>query len=395
MKMKKLFSVLAILVCMAMLAACATPTAQTVYVTQEVKVVETKEVKVVETKEVVKEVEKVKEVTAAAPTVELWSKDEVTAATGSDKCTPLATLPKKLTKATKIGFVGANNAHPFHGAVQKGAEDAAKFYGVEFVNMDAAGGPELDLAETMLTQGVQAIGVLGQGMETIDPVGASAQDKGVIFIPADSGKTEYSPYTYGVSDALSGKRGGELLAEGVKAKSDWSGKDLFFIEATHTGIPACVARTGGAAKAFKEAMGLDDTHMLKMDAAAGNVSDMIKALLTAHPDAKFGMIPCWDQLGVDPWNVAKEAGREKDVMLVTLGGDKPYADLLVSKPENYYGYVEFQPYCEGWGWTETALAILEGARFVPYVPRTVTTQDTIEARYTELYGTLPTAAPKP
>jgi hypothetical protein len=133
-------------------------------------------------------------------------------------------------------------------------------------------------------------------------------------------------------------------------------------------------------------MGLDDEHVLQMDAAAGNVSDMIKAILTAHPNAQFAMIPCWDQLGVDPWNVAREAGRGADVMLVTLGGDKPYADLLITKPQNYYGYVEFQPYCEGWGWAETALALLEGERVVPYVPRMVTTLDTIEARYEELYG---------
>jgi ABC-type sugar transport system substrate-binding protein len=348
-------------------------------------VVTKEEVKVEVTKEVIKEV------TAVPETIEFWKPEEVTAATGADKCQPLATLPKKFKQAWKIGFVGANNAHPFHGVVQKGIEDAAKFYGVEFVNVDAAGNPELDLALTLLTQSVDAMGVLGQGMDTVDPVGAAAQEQGVVFIPADSGKTEYSPYTYGVSDALSGKRGGEMLAEGVKKAQEgaWKDKELFFLETTYTSIPACVARTGGAAKAFKEAMALDDAHMLKIDGVAGAVPDQVQAALTAHPDAVFGLIPCWDQLGVDPWNTAREAGRGKDVMLVTLGGDKPYADLLITKPENYYGYIEFQPYCEGWGWVETALAILDGERFVPYVPRTATTQDTIEARYKELYGALP------
>jgi hypothetical protein len=387
MKMKKLFTLITVLVCLSLLlAACATPTpekvVETVVVTQEV------EKEVVVTKEVEKEVEVL--VTPTAENVEFWTAEEVAAATGAEKCTALATLPKKLTKATKIGFVGANNAHPFHGLVQKGIADAAAFYGIEFVDMDAAGGPVLDLAETLMTQGVQAMGVLGQGMDTIDPIGASAQEKAIIFIPADSGKTEYSVYTYGVSDALSGKRGGELLAEGVKAKmeAEWKDKELFFLEATFNSIPACVARTGGARKAFQEAMGLDDEHIIQFDGAAtgGVLSDIMQATLTAHPDAVFGMIPCWDQLGVDPWNVAKEAGRGSDVMLVTLGGDKPYADLLITKPENYYGYVEFQPYCEGWGWAETAIAILEGVQFVPYVPRTVTTQETIDARYTELYG---------
>jgi len=382
--MKPVRILFAALIVMAMiLSACTTPTAEvkTVVETQIVKETSVVTEKIVETQEVV--------VTATAENIENWAAADVTAATGSEKCVPLATLPKKLNKAVKIGFVGANNAHPFHGTVQKGIEDAAKFYGVEFVNMDAAGGAVLDLAETMMTQDVQAIGVLGQGMDTIDPVGATAQEKAILFIPADSGKTDYSPYTYGVADSLSGKRGGEMLAEGVKKKmeGDWAGKELFFLEATYNSIPACVARTGGAKKAFAEAMALDADHQIQFDGAVGTVSDMIKATLTAHPDAVFGMIPCWDQLGVDPWNVAKEAGRGGDVMLVTLGGDKPYADLLITKPENYYGYVEFQPYCEGWGWTETAIALLEGIQVVPYVPRTATTQDTIDARFAELYGT--------
>ena len=382
--MKKFRIIIAIVMLMAViLSACVTPTPQVIE-KEVIKTVEV-EVEVVKTEVVEKIVEKVVEATAVA--VEFWAPADVTTATGNEKCTPLAALPKTLGNAKKIGFVGANNAHPFHGTVQKGIEDAAKFYGVEFVNMDAAGNPVLDLAETMMTQDVQALGVLGQGMDTIDPIGASAQEKAILFIPADSGKTDYSPYTYGVADSLSGKRGGEMLAEGVQKKmeGDWAGKELFFIEATYNSIPACVARTGGAKKAFVDAMGLDEEHVIQFDGAVGPLADMIQATLTAHPDAVFGMIPCWDQLGVDPWNVAREADRGGDVMLVTLGGDKPYADLLLTKPENYYGYVEFQPYCEGWGWAETAIALLEGIPVVPYVPRNVTTQDTIDARFQELY----------
>jgi ABC-type sugar transport system substrate-binding protein len=375
-----------------LLVACAPAVTPTAQVIESTKLVET--TKIVESTTIV-ESTKLVEVTVAPSAA--WEAADVTAATGPDKCKPLAALPKRFkTPGLKIGFVGANNANPFHGTFQKGARDAAKFYGVEFVDMDAAGGTNLlDLATTMLTQGVKATGVLGQGMDAIDPIGAAAQEKGVLFIPADSGKTEYSPYTYGVSDALSGKRGGELLAEGVKIAqgNEWNGKELFFLEATYTSIPACVNRTGGAAKAFKAAMNLDDKHMLKMDGAAGNVTDIIKTILTAHPKAVFGMIPCWDQLGVDPWNAARESKRGDDVMLVTLGGDKPYADLLVSNPKNYYGYVEFQPYCEGWGWTETALAAIEGVPFTPYVPRMVTTIDNIKTRYIDLYGALPTPAP--
>jgi ABC-type sugar transport system substrate-binding protein len=130
------------------------------------------------------------------------------------------------------------------------------------------------------------------------------------------------------------------------------------------------------------------------DAASGqSTQDLMAAALTAHPEAVFGLTGCWDQLGIDPFNSAREAGRGSDVMLVTMGGDKPTADVLVTKPEGYYGYIEWQPFAEGWGWAETALAILEGVPVKPYQPRFLTTQENIEARYVELYGALPTPAP--
>jgi hypothetical protein len=63
--------------------------------------------------------------------------------------------------------------------------------------------------------------------------------------------------------------------------------------------------------------------------------------------------------------------------------------MLACKPVGFYGYLEFQPYCEGWNWVVTALAILEGERYEPYTPQIVTTQDSIEERFQELYGDLP------
>jgi len=49
----------------------------------------------------------------------------------------------------------------------------------------------------------------------------------------------------------------------------------------------------------------------------------------------------------------------KMTSLVTMGGDKPPADLLVTKPKGYWLHrEEFQPYCEGWGWVKPELAVL-------------------------------------
>ncbi len=390
--MKKLYTLIAILVCMAMLAACATPTPQTVYVTQEVKVVETQEVKVIETKEVVKEVEKVKEVTAAAPTVELWNKDDVTKATGTEACKPLATLPKKLKQPWNLGFIMGNTSHPFFQALHKGIQDAAKFYGVEATMVDAGTSPQGDMLATVLDANVNVVGSMGD----VDAIGARTQELGIPFINVDFGRTDYSPYVYGIPTTIAGTNGGKLLVEGMKKRleSDWKDKEVFFAELTHGGIPSCVQRTGAATNTVKAGLSLDDKHVIKMDVAVTAVEDQVKAFLTAHPKAVMGMIPCWDGLGISPLNNAVEMGRGNDVMLVTLGGDQPTLAYLASKPQGYYGLLEFQPYCEGWGWTETALAVVEGLPFQAYVTDRTVTADTAEARYQALYGALPTPTPK-
>ena len=393
-KTPKLFLVATVVVLV--VTACASPTAlaptaapqvirETVVVTQEVQTTQL----VVETQVVV----------ATETTVEFWKPEEIIAACGVDKCEPLATLPKQFSKPWKLAFVNAIKAHPFHGAVGQGMQAAADFYGVEFIEADAAGGSGtvfLDLAETLFLQNPDAIGVLGQGPATFEPIAASAQAKGVIFIPADSGISEYSSYYYGIPDTKAGITAGELLAQGVQERvgSDWKDRELFFVEFTHSAIPACVHRTGGFRDAFAAKMGLDADHLIMADVAGGQTAqDLMAAALTSHPKAVFGLSGCWDQLGIDPWNSGRESGREDDLMLVTMGGDKPPADLLVTKPKGYYGYVEWQPFAEGWGWVETALAILEGIPVKPYEPKHVTTQENIEERYVELYGALPTPAP--
>src|SRR5215510_6592654 len=336
----------------------------------------------------------------AAQTGATWPSDEIKAATGKDACSPLAQLPKQFKQPWKLGFINPNKGYPFWGAISQSMHDAAKFYGVEFYEVDAAGDSTKypDLMETLLLNKPNVFGVGGSGPEVYEGLAARGQEAGVTFLGLDDGPSAYSPYVYGIPDAFAGKTGGELLIKGVEARlqSDWKGRDLYFIEFTHKGIPACVNRTGGATQAFKEHFKLDDKHVLLADAATGQTpTDLVKAILTAHPDAVFAMIPCWDGLGIEPYNAVKQAGREKDIMMVTLGGDKPPADLLVTKPQGYYGYVEFQPYCEGWGWVESALAIQEGVPFKPYQTRRVTTQADIDARYRELYGDPSAAAATP
>ncbi len=323
----------------------------------------------------------------AAQDGEFWTAEEVMEGTGVERCTPLAELPKEFSQPWKLGFINPNRAHSFWGQVSVGMNAAAEFYGVEFIEMDSAGGPDVELFETLLLNQLDVVGT--HNAVDYEAVAARALDENVPYIGFDNGPTEFSPYVYGIPNGIAGTRGAELLIQGVEERlaDDWEGRELFFLEFTHNGIPACVTRTGAAAETFKEHFELDDEHVIQLDIATGQTDvDLMLSTLTAHPDAVFAMIPCWDGLGIAPFNAAAEAGREADVMLVTLGGDQPPAELLLTKPQGYYGYIEFQPFCEGWGWVESGLAIAEGVHFQPYQTRRAVTQDDIEQRYEELYA---------
>ncbi len=371
------------------LAACATPTPQVIE-----KIVETTvEVEVEKEVVVTKEVETVVEVTP--PPVEYWDPAEVSAATGPEACQPVATLPKEFDEEWVLSFIHVLKSHPFHGTVAKGMEAAAEFYGVELVEGDTAGSggtAVIEMANTVLLEEPNVIGLVGQGPDVRDPVAQAAFDAGAIFLSIDSGRSEWSPYVYGIGDARSGLAGGELMVEGLQERmaGDWAGRELFFVEFTASSIAICLDRTGSLRDVVVEAMGLDEEHVLQADTAAGvDASAFLLDQLTAHPDGVFAFTGCWDGMAIAPYNAAKEAGRESDLMMVTMGGDQTPAEMLYCKPEGFYGYLEFQPYCEGWSWVETALAILEGEHFVPYQPRFTTTQENIEERFVQLYGDPP------
>ncbi|MCP4165246.1 MAG: sugar ABC transporter substrate-binding protein [Chloroflexi bacterium] len=359
-------TMIALSILVLILVSCATPAPQVV----------TKEVTV----EVVKEVE----VTPSPG--ESWTGDEIRDATGKWLCDPVAEIPKELEQEWVVGYINMDKSHPFFSQWDAGMADAAEFYGAKFIGMDASNGASIDQLDPLLAQNPDIIG----SQKDMDAIAAAALDEGIPYLNIDEGQTEYSPYVYGVPNAVAGKLAGEKLVEGLKERmeGDWQGKELFFLEFTHGGVPACVTRTAASAQAVKDGMGLDDDHILMQDPFAIGTTppDMLLATLTANPDAVFGLIPCWDALGIEPYNAARESGREGDILMVTQGADQPTLEFLKSKPVGYYGVLQFKPYCEGWSWLETTLAIQEGIPFRPYTVNEFVSQDNIEERYQELYS---------
>jgi len=197
--MLKRVSIIAIglLVLIAILSACATPTPETITVIETVeKEVQVEVEKTVEV-EVIKEVEKIVEVTPEA--VEYWTPEEVTPNTGPEACVPVASLPKQLSDDYLLAFINVLKSHPFHGVVYKGIEAAAAFYGADLIDGDTAGAggtAAIEMGNTLLLDKPDVIGIIGQGPDTRDPIAQAAYDAGTIFLSIDSGRSEWSPYVY-------------------------------------------------------------------------------------------------------------------------------------------------------------------------------------------------------
>ena len=324
---------------------------------------------------------------SASQSVETWKAEEIIAASGPEKCQPVASIPRKLKKEWTLAFINPNRTHPFFMQRDAGMSAAAVFYGARYIGLDAVNGSSYNLLPGLLEKKPDLLG----SHNDVLAIAAKAQKENIPFLSVDLMPSKKGFYPYGVPDATAGKLGADLLVEALQERmgGEWINKELFFLGFTAQSIPACVTRTAAAAQAIKDGLKLDDAHVLIIDPNVEKTTaeKVLLLMMTDHPQAVFGLIPCWDQLGIDPYKAVAAAGYESRLLLVTLGGDKSNLEFLKTKPVGYYGLVEFQPYCEGWSWIETALAILVGVPFEPYqVSRTVT-QAGVEARYAELYGT--------
>ncbi len=315
-----------------------------------------------------------------------WSAEEVAAATAPEQCQPVAALPQQRQKEWILGFINPNLTHPFFHQRDAGMAAAAEFYGVNYVSLDANNDSSYKLLASLMEENPDLIGSHNE-VDTLAPI---AKAENIPFLSVDLMPVKFDLHPYGVPNALAGKLGGELLIQGIKEKiaGEWKDKELFFLGLTASSIPACVTRVEAATQTVMEGLGLDENHLLYWDSDAGGKSPdaTLLSIVQDNPQAVVGIIPCWDQLGIDPYKSIAAAGYARQVLLVTLGGDQSNLEFLKTRPEGYYGLVEFQPFCEGWSWVETALAILEGVPYQPYEVSQTVTQSNVDNRFLELYG---------
>ncbi len=179
---------------------------------------------------------------AAAKAAGTFTAEDVKTAVKPYDVKPVYDVPKNLPKRYKLAFINPDKANPFFQTWSQGMKAAAKFYGVDFTDVDSA--TKYDTQTSALTQLlVQQPDVVGA--HPGNPVMAKrAKKEGLPFLTIDNA-VPGNPNTIGVPDAEVGKMAGDIVGKAAKQRIDdgrWKGKKIVYLGLTATPCDPCDKR---------------------------------------------------------------------------------------------------------------------------------------------------------
>lgn len=322
-------------------------------------------------------------VTADGPT---WTASEVADATGNHGIKPVFDVPKELPDDLVLAYINPSLAFPFFKTMSEGQHAAAEFYGVDFYEADLGNFNFADVVNKYNALTVHDPTVVG----TLTPAGegllAATDADGVLLLPSGI-PIPGAEYFVGTPERETGLLAGTTLADAVQERldSDWSGRDVVFAGLAQTATSTTVERVEGGLEGFKESIDPADDQILDLGKSATAVDGtrVMADFLTAHPDEAIAVVAMNDEAGVGALQAVQRAGREDDVLIVTIGGDEFGRDALANDDDVIVGEVDLNPYAAGWRWVEAAIAISMGEDFVVPPPDRVVTDENVDELYPE------------
>jgi ABC-type sugar transport system substrate-binding protein len=315
-----------------------------------------------------------------------YAPKEVAAANKGRNVYPVFRVPKCLPKNLTVGFIDADLSYPYFNTWNKGMLAAAKFYGVKFVEGDMTGFKWERTVPIFNQLAVQHPAVVGSITTAGEPLKKAAAQAKVKLLALDL-PIPGVPFL-GIPNPKAGFMAGKALGKAVadRLNGAWKGKDVYYLGLTNPTCDPCNQRTIAGLQGVRQFVQIDDSKAFpKWDSTVGSPGDNGFApdrdFLTAHPNAVVVAVGLNDEVGQGLYLAAKAAGREKDVMLATCGGDSVGVKML---KENAGGMmvaaVDFNPYGEGWNWVEGAIALSQGKTYRKYdVNRIFTPQNVDKA----------------
>jgi ABC-type sugar transport system substrate-binding protein len=317
--------------------------------------------------------------TAAAP---VWTPADIAKAAkanGVPPFTPVYAVPKKLPKHYKLAFINPDLSNPFFATWSKAMKAAAKFYGVAYVEGNAATkyDNETNIYDTLSAQNIDAVGA-HPGNAVIAQKAAAA---GKPFTTIDSVVPGASHI--GVPDVQAGTLAAQLLAAEIKKRQNgaWKGKKVFYVGLGVPGCTPCEVRPHTALKVLSRSVKIEGSSFISQYATPDVGQKFMTDVITAHPNSVFAIVPLNDEslIGVIP--AIKAAGKQNDAVTVTLGGDPAGRKLLRENPKIVIAAIDFNPFAEGWNWVAASIARLQHKSFKPYRLSTTLTPQNVNTLY--------------
>ena len=312
----------------------------------------------------------------------VWTPAEiakVAKANGVPPFTPIYAVPKTLPKQYKLAFINPDLSNPFFATWSKAMKAAAKTYGIWFVEGNAATkyDTETNIYDTLSAQHPDAMGAHpGNAV-----IANKAKSAGMPFTTIDS--VVPGAAHIGVPDAQAGTLAAQLLATEIKKREqgDWKGKSVFFVGLGVPGCTPCEVRPHTALNVLSKLVKIDGSAFISEYATPDVGQKFMTDLITAHPNSVFAIVPLNDEslIGVIPALTA--AGKQKDAVAVTLGGDPAGRKFLRDDPGIVIAAVDFNPFAEAWNWVAASIAQLQHKPFKPYTLSTTLTPKNVNSYY--------------
>lgn len=292
-------------------------------------------------------------------------------------------VPKCLDEDIKLAFLNPGLSIPYFNSWHESMTAAAKFYGVEFNDLDMQLKFDgiVNQYDQLMVREPQAVGALAPTLQALQE--PTTRD-GVVFLPL-AARVEGNSNYMGLDETEAGVVGGTALGEEVKKRLDgeWSGSNVVLVLLTEPTDPNLVDRLEGGRTGFTSVVDISADNTI-LQGTEGCISDKARTvmldILTAHPDDKLAVLACNDTAGSAAFAAVLDAGRQDDVAILSYGGDESGQDAMARDTTNtYFGMVNFNPYAQGWNWVAAAIALVRGDTFEPLkVDSTIITHENLD-----------------
>lgn len=242
----------------------------------------------------------------------------------------LAACGKAAETGPVIGLITKTETNPFFVKMKEGAEAAAKARGATIVagagRNDGDNAGQVTALENQVAAGAKAVLIAVSDAKAIIPAIKKARDAGVLVIALDSPTDPVD-----ATDAFFGTdnyKAGELIGAYAKARLGSTPPRIVTIDLI-PGNPTGAQRHNG----FLQGFGLTSFDRSHNDLAqppevvcmGDGIGDQAKAqtvmenCLQQHPDVNV-VYTINEPSGAGAWNALKKAGREKDVLVLSVDG---------------------------------------------------------------------------